>query len=142
MGWADHIEQQHSDVTKHSNRVTEPVYQVEPLRAFCEGTGSVGKRELRDRNEDCLPEWRIAWDTERAAERLSRSQRCGCAAERLCRHRQKDSGSAHDAGRVSAPRSVAADLSRVSSVNPNLPSRRIKSDTPLRRFTTLTPTPY
>ena len=43
MGWANHVQQQQSDATKHSNRATEPVYQVGPLRAFRDGTGSVGE---------------------------------------------------------------------------------------------------
>jgi len=64
------FQQQHSEATKHSNRATEPVYQVGPLRACCGGTGSMGEREFWDRNQDRLPERRIAWDSERETERL------------------------------------------------------------------------
>src|ERR1044071_2711313 len=114
MGWTDHIQQQHSDVTKQSNRVTEPVYQVEPLRAFCDGTGSVGETELRDRNEHRVPERQIARNTERAAERLSRSQRCRCTPCGLCRNRQKDCGPTNGALRLPAGRSSLTDSTQLS----------------------------
>jgi len=46
LGWANHVQQQQSDATKHSNRATEPVYHVGPLRTCRDGTGRMGQREL------------------------------------------------------------------------------------------------